>query len=76
MASQKKFLPALSVTGAAIVSVVLIVVCCAGPALFISGALGFLGGILKNVWLIAAGVAVLLVAITYAIRQQINRSRL
>lgn len=76
MANQKKSSSSLGVTGAAILPVVLIAVCCAGPVLFISGVLGFLGGILKNVWLISAGVAVLLATIIYAIRQQITRSRL
>ncbi|MFD4190513.1 hypothetical protein [Amycolatopsis thermoflava] len=51
----------------------LMVLCCAGPALIAGGALGALGGAVRNPWLIAAGVLMVLAAVGYALLRRARR---
>ncbi|MEU9069863.1 hypothetical protein AB0E06_24065 [Streptomyces sp. NPDC048109] len=46
------------------------VVCCAGPVLLAGGALGALGGVLRNPWIIAAATAVVAAAIVVLVRRR------
>lgn len=52
--------------GAALV----LIICCAGPALIAAGALGAIGGFLGNPWMIAAAVLVLVTAVTAVVRRR------
>lgn len=45
----------------------LMMLCCAGPALIAGGALGVLGGAVGNPWLIAAGALVVAAAVGYTL---------
>lgn len=74
MDDNEKFLPKVGTSLAAIGAGILILICCAGPALYISGSLGFLGGVIHNPWLIASGVLVLIAAIAVTIRKYARRS--
>lgn len=65
----------LGITLTALGTGLLIVVCCAGPALIVGGTLGGLGGVLHNPWLIAAGMVGLLAAIAFAVHRQAPRDR-
>ncbi|MFE3328825.1 MULTISPECIES: hypothetical protein [unclassified Streptomyces] len=60
---------------AAVGAALLMVVCCAGPLLLAGGALGAVGGILANGWLITVGAVVLLAGTGYALRCRIRRRR-
>ncbi|MGW0500552.1 mercury transporter [Streptomyces sp. NPDC003007] len=51
------------------------VVCCAGPLLVAGGALGAVGGVLANGWLITVGAATLLAGAGYALRCRVRRRR-
>ncbi|MER7815817.1 mercury transporter [Streptomyces sp. NPDC096153] len=53
----------------------LMVVCCAGPLFLAGGALGAVGGILANGWLITVGAVILLAGTGYALRCQVRRRR-
>lgn len=53
----------------------LMVVCCAGPLLLAGGALGAVGGALRNPWLITVGVVVLLIGAAYALLCRVRRRR-
>lgn len=57
---------ALAGVGAA----VLMIVCCAGPALVAAGALAGVGGFLGNPWLIAAAVVLVAAGITAIVRRR------
>ncbi|MGR8007702.1 hypothetical protein [Streptomyces hypolithicus] len=46
------------------------VACCAGPVLLAGGALGALGGVLRNPWIIAAATAVVAAAIAVLVRRR------
>ncbi|WP_276068271.1 hypothetical protein [Mycolicibacterium gadium] len=48
---------------------VLPLLCCAGPALIAGGALGALGGVLGNPWLIGATAVLVIAAVGYALRR-------
>lgn len=74
MDDNEKFSPRLGSSLAAIGAGILIFVCCAGPALFISGSLGFLGGVFRNPWLIVSGLLVLVAAIVFTLRKYARRS--
>lgn len=74
MDDKEKLFPKISVFVAALGTGFLILVCCAGPALYISGSLGFLGGVIHNPWLIISGVLVLVAAIAVTIRKNAHRS--
>ncbi|MFG2550047.1 hypothetical protein [Streptomyces sp. NPDC048581] len=50
-----------------------LVVCCAGPLLVAGGALGAVGDVLPNPWLITTGAVVLLAAVAYALRCRVRR---
>ncbi|PND53847.1 hypothetical protein [Rhodococcus sp. ENV425] len=60
--------------GAGIGAALLMIACCAGPALIAAGALGAVGGILGNPWVIAAAVLALAAAVTAVIRHRARRS--
>ncbi|MFF8844369.1 hypothetical protein ACF08N_16905 [Streptomyces sp. NPDC015127] len=51
------------------------VVCCAGPLLVAGGALGAVGGVLADAWLITVGVVVLVAGTGYALRCRARRRR-
>lgn len=53
----------------------LMVACCAGPLLLAGGALGAVGGALRNPWLITAGALVLLIGAAYALLCRTRRRR-
>ncbi|WP_435211370.1 mercury transporter [Streptomyces sp. bgisy034] len=53
----------------------LMVVCCAGPLLLAGGALGTVGGLLANGWLITVGAVILLAGTGYALRCRARRRR-
>nr|WP_024127515.1 hypothetical protein [Streptomyces sp. F12]AHE40251.1 merT [Streptomyces sp. F12] len=55
---------------AGIDAAVLMIVCCAGPALVAAGTLGALGGFLGNPWVIAAAIVVLVAAVTAVVRRR------
>ncbi|MEW2634327.1 hypothetical protein AB0903_22470 [Streptomyces sp. NPDC048389] len=57
---------ALAAVGAGLV----MVACCAGPVLLVGGALGALGGVLRNPWIIAAATAVVAAAIAVLVRRR------
>lgn len=48
----------------------LMVLCCAGPALVAGGALGILGGALGSPWAIGAGGLVIVAALGYALTRR------
>ncbi|MEU2607701.1 alkylmercury lyase family protein [Streptomyces albus] len=54
---------------AGIGAAVLVIVCCAGPALIAAGALGALGGFLGNPWVIAAAVLLLAATVTAVVHR-------
>jgi hypothetical protein len=54
---------------AGIGAAVLVIVCCAGPALIAAGVLAGIGGFLGNPWVIAAAVVVLVAAVTAVVRR-------
>ncbi|MFZ4143274.1 hypothetical protein ACOZDZ_21430 [Streptomyces griseoincarnatus] len=58
-----------SVVGAGLV----MAVCCAGPLLLAGGALGAVGGILANGWLITVGPVILLAGTGYALQCRVRR---
>ncbi len=45
----------------------LAVLCCAGPALVAGGALSVIGGAVRSLWLIAAGVVLVVAAVGYTL---------
>jgi hypothetical protein len=51
-------------------AVLLAIICCAGPALLASGALGAIGGFLGNPWVITAAALLLAAAATAVIRRR------
>ncbi|GAA3093591.1 mercuric ion transport protein [Kribbella aluminosa] len=53
---------------AGIGAALLVILCCAGPALFAAGALAGIGGFLGNPWVIGAAVVVAAAAVTAVIR--------
>lgn len=55
---------------AGIGAALLMIACCAGPALLAAGALGAIGGFLGNPWVIAAAVLVLAAAVTTVVRRR------
>jgi hypothetical protein len=55
---------------AGIGAAVLVIACCAGPALVAAGVLGALGGFLGSPWVIAAAIVVLAAAVTAVIRRR------
>ncbi|MEU9279742.1 hypothetical protein [Streptomyces sp. NPDC048341] len=57
---------ALAAVGAGLV----MVACCAGPVLLAGGALGALGGVLRNPWIIAAATAVVAAAIAVLVHRR------
>ncbi|GDY33532.1 hypothetical protein [Gandjariella thermophila] len=60
--------------GLAMVSLgLLMVLCCAGPALIAGGALGVLGGAVRNPWLIGAGALLVLGAVGYPLYRRARR---
>jgi hypothetical protein len=50
-----------------------LVLCCAGPLLVAGGALGAVGGALRNPWLITVGAVMALMAVAYALRCRAHR---
>ncbi|MFI5627586.1 hypothetical protein ACIA03_29285 [Nocardioides sp. NPDC051685] len=48
----------------------LMILCCAGPALIAGGALAGIGGLLRNPWVIGAGIAVLALAVLSIARRR------
>nr|WP_179367770.1 hypothetical protein [Streptomyces albidoflavus] len=58
---------------AGIGAALLMIACCAGPALIAAGALGTIGGFLGNPWVIAAAVLILAAAVTAAVRRRRGR---
>ncbi|EGG44389.1 MULTISPECIES: hypothetical protein [Streptomyces] len=62
-------------TGAApgIGIVLLMIVCCAGPVLVLSGALAGIGAWLANPWVIAAAVVLAVAAVTVLVRRRARR---
>ncbi|MEV5089376.1 hypothetical protein AB0N18_15910 [Streptomyces griseoincarnatus] len=58
-----------SVVGAGLV----MAVCCAGPLLLAGGALGAVGGILANGWLVTVGPVILLAGTGYALQCRVRR---
>lgn len=58
---------------AGIGAAVLTIACCAAPALIAAGALAGIGGVLGNLWVIAAAVPVLAGAVTAAVRRRTRR---
>ncbi|MFF4544016.1 hypothetical protein [Streptomyces sp. NPDC001435] len=60
----------LGMAAAGIGAALLILVCCAGPALVAAGVLGALGGFLGNPWVIAAAALLLLTAVTAVVRRR------
>jgi mercuric ion transport protein len=55
---------------AGIGAAVLVVVCCAAPALLAAGALGVLGGALRSPWVIVAAVVLAVGALTRLLRRR------
>jgi mercuric ion transport protein len=55
---------------AGIGAALLVIVCCAGPALIAAGVLGAIGGVLGNPWMIAAAIVVLVAAVTTVVRRR------
>jgi mercuric ion transport protein len=55
---------------AGIGAVLLAIICCAGPALLASGALGAIGGFLGSPWVITAAALLLVAAVTAVIRRR------
>ncbi|MBT2478483.1 hypothetical protein [Streptomyces sp. ISL-94] len=62
-------------TAAAAGTALLVVACCAGPLLVAGGALGAVGGALRNPWLITVGAVVLLLGTGYVLRCRVCRRR-
>lgn len=62
---------ALALLGAALV----MVLCCAGPLLLAGGALGAVGGELRNPWLITVGAGTALISVAYVLRRHAGRRR-
>lgn len=62
-------------TGAApgIGIVLLMIVCCAGPVLVLSGALAGIGAWLANPWVIVAAVVLAVAAVTVLVRRRARR---
>ncbi|MEU0118654.1 hypothetical protein ABZ137_34490 [Streptomyces bobili] len=58
---------------AGIGAALLMIACCAGPALMAAGAVAGIGGFLGNPWVIAAAVLVLAAAVTAAVRHRRGR---
>ncbi|HET8589914.1 MAG TPA: hypothetical protein VFM01_09805 [Nakamurella sp.] len=56
-----------ALTAAGIGAALLMIACCAGPALIAAGALGAIGGFLGNPWITAAAALVLVSALTVAV---------
>lgn len=54
---------------------VLMVICCAGPVLIAAGALTGIGGLLRNPWVIGAGLVLVLGAVLIAIQRHRKRDR-
>jgi len=48
----------------------LMVLCCAGPALVAGGALGMVGGALRSPWVIGAGALMILAGLGYALTRR------
>ncbi|MEU8849700.1 mercury transporter [Streptomyces sp. NPDC048564] len=65
----------LSSVAAVVGAGLLMVVCCAGPLLVAGGALGAVGGILADGWLITVGAVILLAGTGYALRCRVRRRR-
>ncbi|OEV03124.1 hypothetical protein [Streptomyces oceani] len=55
---------------AGIGAAVLMIVCCAGPALIAAGALAGIGAFLGNPWVIAAAVVLLVATVTAVVRRR------
>ncbi|MCP3818514.1 hypothetical protein NLX86_10405 [Streptomyces sp. A3M-1-3] len=53
----------------------LMVLCCAGPLLVGAGALGAVGGALRNPWLISVAAVVAVMAVGYVLRCRAGRRR-
>ncbi len=73
--NTEKNSPKDNVTLAALGAGLLIVVCCAGPALIAAGALGAVGGALDSPWLLLLGAMAALAAI-YQVRRRRHAPRL
>lgn len=54
--------------------VLVMVACCAGPALIAGGVLAGLGGVLTSPWLLAAGVLVVAAAVGYTLRRRARKA--
>ena len=66
--------PGLRLAATGVGAAVLVIVCCAGPALVAAGALGALGGLLSNRWVIATAALVVIVAVmTVLVRRRSGR---
>jgi mercuric ion transport protein len=57
-------------TAAGIGAALLVIVCCAAPVVLAAGALATIGAWLANPWVIAAGAALLIAALTLAVRRR------
>jgi mercuric ion transport protein len=65
--------PGPGAVGAGIGVVLLMILCCAGPALLASGALAGLGAWLGNPWVIAAAVLLAVGAFTFVVHRRAQR---
>jgi mercuric ion transport protein len=62
--------PGRGATALSLGAAVLVIVCCAGPALLAAGVLGAVGGFLANPWVIAAAVGLAILAVTLVARRR------
>lgn len=71
---QDDVLPGAGMVAAGLGAALLVIVCCVGPALVAAGALGAIGGLLGNPWVIAAAVVVAAAALTLVVRHRCGRT--
>ncbi|MEU3143057.1 MULTISPECIES: hypothetical protein [unclassified Streptomyces] len=60
-------------TAAGIGAALLMIACCAGPALIAAGALAGVGGVLGDPWVLATAVLVPVAAVTAVVRRRARR---